>query len=187
MHDSLEQPQVETDKPYGILAEFADAESLLAAAKAVTDAGYTATDAYAPYPVEKLDEMLAARPTRLPWMVLAAAIAGAVGGFMMQYFAAVIDYPVKIGGKPLNSWPMFMPVTFECAILAAGITAVFGMILRNGLPLLYHPLFNVPSFDRASQSSFFLTIEATDPMFNHDEIHALFARLGAKEVTVVPA
>ncbi len=186
--DTLQHTEDVTPRtPYGVLAEFATAEALIAAAKAVGEAGYTATDAFAPYPIEDLDELLAERPTRLPWLVLGGAIAGGVGGFAMQYFAAVIDYPVKIGGKPLNSWPMFLPVTFECAILAAGLVAVFGMILLNGLPLPYHPLFNVEGFERASQNSFFLAIETADPKFDLDEVHALFAKLGAKEVTDVPA
>ena len=150
----------------GLVAEFADPDDLLAAAKTTRRAGYTHTDGLTPFPIHGLHEALGKRDTRLQWIVLLAAIVGGVGGFFLQRWISEVAYPANVGGKPLNSWPMFIPVTFELAVLLSALTAVASMLILNGLPKPYHPLFKVESFQRASSDRFFLYIEATDPQFD---------------------
>lgn len=162
--------QAVTDAPdarlYGLAAEFDEVEALEAAADAAREAGYQAMDAYTPYPVEGLDERLGVRPTRLGWIVLMAGIVGALLGFFMQWYANVLFYPLNIGGKPLNSWPNFIVITFEVTVLVSAFTAGLYMIGRNGLPRLYHPIFNAPNFAAASRDRFFLCIETRDAQFD---------------------
>ena len=151
---------------YGLMADFPDGDDLIAAAEKARDAGYVKMDAYSPFPVEGLDDALGLKPTKLPLIVLAGAIAGGVGGFLMQYWMEVIDFPKNIGGRPLNSWPAFVPAIFELTILLGSFSAVIGMIVLNGLPRPYHPVFNVNKFRTASRDGFFLCIEADDPKFD---------------------
>lgn len=148
---------------WGLMAEFKSGEELVEAAKRVRSAGYTAFDAYSPFHVHGLTEAMgfADRVTR--YVVLACGITGACAGYFLQYYSAVVDYPIRIGGRPLHSWPAFVPITFECTILFAALGAVLGMLLLNGLPLPYHPVFNVPQFNTAQ--GFFLCIEAADKRF----------------------
>src|SRR5258707_4151984 len=141
---------------YGIMAEFDGPDKILAAAKAAYAAGYRRMDAYSPLPIHGLSEALGNPQTKLGWIVLAGGLTGCFGGFALQYWASVINYPVIIGGKPLNSWPAFIPVTFECTVLFAALSAVFGMLALNGLPQPYHPCFNVDRFEHATQDRFFL-------------------------------
>src|SRR5690606_22268518 len=140
-----------------------------------------------PYPIEALDEAMAIRPTRLPAFVLLGALVGGLLGYCMQYYAAVIDYPWNVGGKPLHSWPAFIPITFELTVLGGALFGVVAMIALNKLPMPYHPLFDVPSFDHASQDSFFLCIESRDPKFDLAALRQLLEEAGAKEVIEVAA
>jgi Protein of unknown function (DUF3341) len=170
---------------FGLMVSFDHPEALLDAARAAREAGYRRIDAYSPYPVEGLSEALELRQTRLPWIVLIGGVIGAVGGYIMQYYASVIDYPLNVGGRPLHSWPAFIPITFELTILAAAVFAVLGMLALNGLPQPYHPVFNVPEFELASRSRFFLTIEAADPQFNLEETRRFLESLGGESVSEI--
>ena len=153
---------------YGLVAEYNAPEEVKAAATKAREAGYRVMDAYTPFPVDGLDEALGMEPTRLGWIVLIAGILGGIGGFFMQWFANVEFYPLNIGGKPLNSWPNFIVITFECTVLVAGFTAGLFMMGRNGLPRAYHPIFNTPNFESATRDRFFLCIEAKDEKFDLD-------------------
>jgi hypothetical protein len=151
---------------YGLMAEFDSAQALLRAAHRVREAGYTKTDAYSPFPIHGLAEALGFKDRRISRFVLLGGIAGALVGYGLQYWTRVIAYPLNIGGRPLHAWVSFIPATFELTILFAAFTAGISMIALNGLPQPYHPVFNVPGFDRASQDRFFLAIEATDRQFD---------------------
>jgi hypothetical protein len=172
-------------QPYGLLAEFETAEALRAAAERAYGDGYRRLDAYSPFPVHGLAEAIGFRANALPLLVLIGGFVGAGAGFFLQYFVAVIDYPINVGGRPFNSWPSFIPITFEVTILVAALTAVLGMLLLNGLPQPYHPLFNAPRFALATRDRFFLCIEAADPRFDPAATRAFLLGLGAKEVTDV--
>lgn len=172
---------------HGLVAEFASAEDVLAAARRARAAGYARVDAYTPYPVEGLAEALDLHGTWVPPLVLAGGIAGAVGGFALQYWISTVDYPLNVGGRPLNSWPAFIPVTFELTVLCAALTAVISMFALNGLPRPHHPLFGAPGFERASQDRFFLGIEAADPRFDARDTRRFLASLGPLMVSEVDA
>jgi hypothetical protein len=167
------------------MAEFDDPNALVAATYRAHFEGYRKLDAYSPFPIEELHEALGAHHTRLPLIVLIGGLCGCIGGYTLQYWASGIAYPLNIAGKPFNSWPMFIPVTFECTILAAAISAVLGMLALNGLPMPYHPVFNVPRFALASRNRFFLCIEARDPKFDLAATRGFLESLGAREVSTV--
>jgi hypothetical protein len=170
---------------YGLLAEFADADALVTATRQAYAKGYRRMDAYSPFPIEELSEALGFRNTRLPLIVLIGGILGCATGFGMQYYSAVISYPLNVGGRPFNSWPSFIPVTFEMTILGAALFAVLGMLALNGLPMPYHPVFNVPKFALATRDRFFLCIEATDTAFDRVETASFLRGLLARDVTEV--
>ena len=171
---------------YGVIAEFNDPQTLLDAANAVREQGYTATDAFSPFPIHGLAEAVGFHKSRLSTIVLTMGLLGGLGGFFMCWYANVIAYPLNIGGKPYNSWPAWIPITFECTILLAALGAVFGMLALNGLPMPYHPVFNVRRFDSASRDKFFLVIQARDPRFKLEEARQFLQTLGPREVTDVP-
>lgn len=171
---------------HGVMGEFDSADALLAASKRAFERGYRKMDAYAPFPIEDLDKAIGARPTRLPALVFLGGLAGGLGGYLLQYFTAVIALPVNIGGRPYHSWPSFIPVTFECAILGASLTAVLGMFILNGLPMPYHPVFNAERFQFASRDRFFLCIEAKDPVYDRERTARELSEWKAKDVVEVP-
>lgn len=170
---------------HGLLAEFDTPDDLLTAAKHAHDAGYQNLDAYSPFPIEGLSEAIGFRQTWLPWLVLIGGIIGCLGGYFLQYWIAVIDYPMNIGGRPFHSWPSFIIVTFETTILFAAATAVFGMLALNGLPMPYHPVFNVPSFALATRDRFFLCIESTDPKFDREDTRQFLEQTHPRQVSEV--
>ena len=167
---------------YGVMAQFDSPSALVAAARETYTAGYRQINGYSPFPIEELSDAIGFKRTTLPLIVLAGGIIGAVGGFFKQYWMEVIDYPINVGGKPFNSWPAFIPITFECTVLAAAFAAVFGMLALNKLPQPYHPVFNAPNFALATRDSFFLVIESKDPKFDHDEAMRFLKSLEARDV-----
>ena len=171
---------------YGVIAEFADPDALVRACEAVHAAGYRRVDAYTPFPIEEVFEALHLHKSKVPLLVLGGGLTGLMAGFGLAYWSSVIAYPMNIGGRPMNSWPSFIPVTFETTILIAAFSAVIGMIALNGLPKPYHPVFNVERFaKRASRDSLFLVIEAADPKFDREKTHAFLTGLGATEVNEI--
>ncbi len=151
---------------HGLMAEFENADALVAATNRARLEGYRHMDAYSPIPIEELTEALALPRTRLPMLVLLGGILGGAGGYGLEYWSQVIAYPLNVGGRPFHSWPHFIPVTFETTVLGAALAAFVGMWALNKLPMPYHPVFNVPAFARASVDRFFLVIESTDPRFD---------------------
>jgi hypothetical protein len=173
-------------KLYGLLAEYKSPEALIEAAQRAYARGYRRMDGYSPVPVEGLAEALGFHRNRLPLIVLIGGILGGTGAFLMMWFSAAINYPLNVGGRPLLSWPAFVPIMFELTILAAAFATVFGMLGLNGLPMPYHPLFSVPDFTRASRSRFFLCIQSDDPLFDVDETRAFLEGLGPRRILEVP-
>ncbi len=164
---------------HGLLAEFAEPRGIVGAVARAREAGYVKMDAYTPFPIEALSDVLG--PTsrgRLPLIVLAGGIVGGLSGYLLQYWTSAVAYPLNVGGRPLHSWPSFVPVTFEMTILFASLAAVIGMLTLNGLPLPYHPVFNVPRFGLASRNRFFLCVEAEDPQFDLARTRQFLESLG---------
>ena len=166
------------------MAQFDTPSRLVAAAHETYAAGYRQINGYSPFPIEELSEVLHHKD-RLPLLVLIGGLLGGASGFLFQYWASAIDYPLNIGGRPLLSWPSFIPVTFEMTILVAAFAAVLGMLGLNGLPMPYHPVFNVPRFEYASRNRFFLCIESSDPMFDKVATGDFLEGLAPREVCEV--
>jgi hypothetical protein len=164
-------------KPWAVMAEFATADELLAAALRVRDAGYRHAEAYSPFPIDGLAEALGFERSSVAPFTFFGALTGGLGGYFMQWYSAVIDYPVNIAGRPLDSWPMFVPVTFELAVLGGAFAAVLSMLLGSGLPRLRHPVFGAPDFDLASRNRFFLCLRSDDDAFDAQQAAALLDAL----------
>ncbi len=173
-------------RPYGMIAEFLQPEHVVAAAKGAYAAGYRQMDAYSPMPVNGLAEALGFRRNRLPLVVLVGGVLGGAGGLFMQWFSAVVHYPIIVGGRPFASWPSFIPITFEMTILCAAFGAVFGMLALNGLPRPHHPIFNADNFALASRSRFFLCIQSNDRLFDIDRTRQFLQQFTPQSVSVVP-
>ena len=167
---------------YGVMAEFEGPNELVHAARHTYEAGYRRINGYSPYPIEELSEAIGFTRSALPLIVFIGGLIGGLGGFFMQYWIEVIDYPINVGGKPYNSWPAFIPITFECTVLVAAFSAVLGMLILNKLPQPYHPVFNAPNFAMATRDRFFLVVEANDPEYNHDAVVRLLQSLNATDV-----
>jgi hypothetical protein len=170
---------------YGVIAEFDSPSALVSAARAAREHGYRKLDAYSPFPIEELNDVLHLHKNKLPLIVLAGGLLGGLTGFLMQYWIAAVYFPINIGGRPLNSWPSFIVITFELTILFASISAVLGMLALCGLPMPYHPVFNVPRFSAASRNRFFLCIESGDPLFDRAKTTEFLGTLEPREVSEV--
>ena len=172
---------------YGVMAELTDEKALLAAAREARDAGWEGIEAYSPFPVEGLAETLEPRASRLPLFVFLGGLLGGAGGYFLQWYSAVVSYPINVGGRPLNSWPEFIPVTFEMTVLFAALAAVIAMIVGNGLPRLRHPLFDAPHFDLATRNRFFLCLRGDAPRFDEKRARRFLKSLEPLRVIEVPA
>jgi hypothetical protein len=170
---------------YGLLAEYETAADVFHACERIRDAGYAAWDAHTPYPVHGLEKAMGLRTSIVPWIVAVMGFSGAGLGFLMQYWMSAVDYPLIISAKPFNSYPAWVPVTFELGILLGSFGAVFGMLGLNKLPQYYHSLFNSTRFARFSDDRFFIAIEARDPKFDNDRTRKLLESTGAVAVEEV--
>jgi hypothetical protein len=172
---------------YGVMAEFQSPDDLIAAAHKARLAGYSKMDAYSPFPIEEVIEEVAPGNTGVPILVLIMGLTGATTGFSLQFIGNILNWPMNIGGRPINisNWPAMIPITFEMGILFAAFTAAISMVILNGLPMPYHPVFNVPGFERASQDGFFLCIESTDPLFDRAQTSQFLRTLSPTQVSEV--
>lgn len=170
---------------HGIMAEFADPAALYHGAERVRDAGFTAWDAYTPFPIHGMEDAMGMKRTRLPIMIAIIGLSGAGLGFLLQWWVATKGYAVVTQGKPYNSWQAFIPVTFELGILSAAFASLFGMLARNGLPRWHHPLFGNERFLKVSDDRFVICIEAKDPKFDPDRTRAILRDAGASHVELV--
>ena len=178
-------PQLPKGPTYGLLAEFSTPAALFHACERVRDAGFTRWDAHSPFPVHGLERAMGLKRSPLPWIVLVMGLLGAAAGFGLQWWVHAVAYPLVISGKPYVSWPAYIPITFEVAVLFAAFGAVFGMFGLNRLPMHYHPLFRSKVFERATDDAFFISIESWDPRFNPSDTRKLLESLGARSVELV--
>jgi hypothetical protein len=182
----MDWERLDPASPYGLMAEFDSAEAVVRAAHRTWLAGYRKMDAYTPYPVEGLSEEMGFHRSHVSTLVFIGGVVGLLSGYLMLYYLSAVDYPLDIGGRPLNSVPAWIPILFEMTVLFASLAAVFGMFALNGLPLPYHPVFNVPEFARASKDHFFLCIESTDSKFESQATRKFLQGLGPLGVYEVP-
>jgi hypothetical protein len=176
----------ETPKPWGMVAEFEDPSALVAAIRQARSEGYTRLDAFSPFPVEEAAEALGHHRTAMPLVMFLGGLIGCVGGFLLQYWCMAVDYPLNVGGRPLNSWPSWIPVTFELTVLISALAGVLGLLGLCGLPTPYHPLFHVPAFARATRDRFFLAVLSRDPRYDPQRTRAFLETLGPASVSEVP-
>jgi Protein of unknown function (DUF3341) len=172
-------------KIFGVIAEFDDHEALLRAAREAFVRGYRKMDAFTPFPVEGLSEAIGFRKNRVSLCCLLGGLAGGIGGYFMQWFASVVDYPLNVGGRPFHSIPSFIPITFELTVLCGAIATILGMLALNGLPRPHHPVFSARNFQRATLDGFFLCIEATDRKFNREAVMRFWRELNPRNVSEV--
>ncbi|MBS1717670.1 MAG: DUF3341 domain-containing protein [Armatimonadetes bacterium] len=175
---------MEPVKNYGVVAEFETSDALIAAAKKAKEAGYARLDAYTPFPIHGLSDIIEFRDYRVRWAMFFGGVIGAMTGITLEVYTGGFDYPINAGGKPFLSWPAFLPVMYECTILFSALTGLLAMITMNGLPMPYHPVFNVPNFERASQDRFFLAVESHDPNYDEEKVIEFFKKLKATSVSV---
>ena len=175
------------ERIYGLMAEFDSPTALVEAARLTHQAGYNKMDAYSPFPIEGLAEEIGFHHDEVPLVVLIGGIVGGLTGYLMQYWMSAVDYPLNIGGKPPHSWPAFIVITFEMTILFAVISAVFGMLALNGLPMPYHPVFNVPRFSSASKDRFFLIVFSSDPKYSAASTRDFLQSLQPRSISEVPS
>jgi hypothetical protein len=171
---------------WGLVAEFSTPTQLVRAVECARRDGYRKLDAFAPYPLEELSAALEFHRTNVPLVMFCGGLVGCLSGYFMQWWIAAIDYPINVGGRPFNSWPSFIPITFEMTVLISALAGTFGLLALCGLPMPYHPLFNVPQFARASQDKFFLSVEATDPRFDREATRQFLLSLEPDVVSEVP-
>jgi hypothetical protein len=182
----MSAPAAETQAIYGLMAEFESPERLLEATRGAYAQGYRKMEAYTPFPVDGLAEALDFHHSRVPAIVFSGGLLGGLTGYFMQWYSAVVSYPINVGGRPLHSWPAFIPITFEMTVLGAAIAAVLGMLALNGLPRPHHPVFNAAGFELASNNRFFLCIQARDPLFDPERTSRTLTEFNAKVITAVP-
>jgi len=175
------------DKIFGILAEFKTPASILDAAGRAYAEGFRQFDCHTPFPVHGLDRAMGLAASKVPWLVLGGGLTGGSCGLLLQWWTSAVSYPLIIGGKPLFSYQAFVPVTFELTILLASFGAVFGMFALNRLPMFYHPIFRAPTFHRATDDRFFLSIEAKDPRFDVARTRQFLEAIGGENITVLEA
>ena len=175
------------DPFYGIMAEFESPTALLQAARRTHEAGYQKIDAYSPFPIEGLAEEIGFHHDEVPLVVLIGGIIGGLTGYLLQWWCSAVAYPINVGGRPHHSWPAFIPITFEMTVLFGGISALFGMLALNGLPMPYHPVFNVPRFALASKDRFFLIVFASDPKYDLVTTRGFLEGLAPRSVSEVPS
>jgi hypothetical protein len=179
--------QVKKYPVFGVMAEYDTPAAVITAAKQAFDAGYRQMDAYTPFPIEEVSEMLGFQRhhNKVPLATLIGGLLGGLGGYTLACFASSVWFPLNIAGRPYITWPLYIPVTFESTILIAGLSCAIGMLAMNGLPSPYHPVFNVPGFSLATNNRFFLCIEARDPKYDEAAVTDFLKQTNAREVTRV--